>query len=137
MAEQRKPEIEEADLAPMVLDTAAFGESDAEALPWLTMPPRAGVFKAKELLTALGAIDENGNITSIGKRMATLPCHPRIARMILATTNLTTSTPQGVHLSQVHQQHLTISPYTLFTATSRLKISAVPSPRLHPASARL
>ena len=109
MAEQRKPEIEEADLAPMVLDTAAFGESDAEALPWLTMPPRAGVFKAKELLTALGAIDKNGNITSIGKRMATLPCHPRIARMILATTNLTTSTPQGVHLSQVHQQHLTTS----------------------------
>ena len=92
MAEQRKPEIEEADLAPMLLDTAAFGESDAEALPWLTMPPRAGVFKAKELLTALGAIDENGNITSIGKRMATLPSHPRIARMILATTNLTTST---------------------------------------------
>ena len=119
MAEQRKPEIEEADLAPMVLDTAAFGESDAEALPWLTMPPRAGVFKAKELLTALGAIDKNGNITSIGKRMATLPCHPRIARMILATTNLTTSTPQGVHLSplgfcrlpeqEVHQQHLTTS----------------------------
>ena len=119
MAEQRKPEIEEADLALMLLDTAAFGESDAEALPWLTMPPRAGVFKAKELLTALGAIDENGNITSIGKRMATLPCHPRIARMILATTNLTTSTPQGVHLSplgfcrlpeqEVHQQHLTTS----------------------------
>ena len=119
LAEQRKPEIEEADLAPMLLDTAAFGESDAEALPWLTMPPRAGVFKAKELLTALGAIDENGNITSIGKRMTTLPCHPRIARMILATTNLTTSTPQGVHLSplgfcrlpeqEVHQQHLTTS----------------------------
>ena len=109
MAEQRKPEIEEADLAPMVLDTAAFGESDAEALPWLTMPPRAGVFKAKELLMSLGAIDENGNITPIGKRMAALPCHPRIARMILATTSLTTSTPQGVHLSQVHQQHLTTS----------------------------
>ena len=109
MAEQRKQEIEEADLAPMVLDTAAFGESDAEALPWLTMPPRAGVFKAKELLMSLGAIDENGNITPIGKRMAALPCHPRIARMILATTNLTTSTSQGVHLSQVHQQHLTTS----------------------------
>lgn len=104
MAEQRKPEIEEADLAPMVLDTAAFGESDAEALPWLTMPPRAGVFKAKELLTALGAIDENGNITSIGKRMATLPCHPRIARMILATTNLNTSP------SQHHNTNLNTSP---------------------------
>ena len=106
MAEQRKPEIEEADLAPMVLDTAAFGESDAETLPWLTMPPRAGVFKAKELLTALGAIDENGNITPIGKRMAALPCHPRIARMILATTNLNTSTSHhNTNLNTSPSQH--------------------------------
>ena len=125
MAEQRKPEIEEADLAPMVLDTAAFGESDAEALPWLTMPPRAGVFKAKELLAALGAIDENGNITPIGKRMATLPCHPRIARMILATTSLTTSTPQGVHLSQVHQQHLTTSTSQHLTTSLACDIAAL------------
>ena len=125
MAEQRKPEIEEADLSPMVLDTAAFGESDAEALPWLTMPPRAGVFKAKELLAALGAIDENGNITPIGKRMAALPCHPRIARMILATTSLTTSTPQGVHLSQVHQQHLTTSTSQHLTTSLACDIAAL------------
>ena len=119
MAEQRKPEIDEADLAPMVLDTAAFGESDAEALPWLTMPPRAGVFKAKELLTALGAIDENGNITPIGKRMAALPCHPRIARMILATTNLNTSTSHhhntNLNTSTSHHNNtsLTTSPSKL------------------------
>ena len=125
MAEQRKPEIEEADLAPMVLDTAAFGESDAEALPWLTMPPRAGVFKAKELLMSLGAIDENGNITPIGKRMAALPCHPRIARMILATTSLTTSTSQGVHLSQVHQQHLTTSTSHHHTTSLACDIAAL------------
>ena len=125
MAEQRKPEIEEADLAPMVLDTAAFGESDAEALPWLTMPPRAGVFKAKELLMSLGAIDENGNITPIDKRMAALPCHPRIARMILATTSLTTSTSQGVHLSQVHQQHLTTSTSHHHTTSLACDIAAL------------
>ena len=125
MAEQRKPEIEEADLAPMVLDTAAFGESDAEALPWLTMPPRAGVFKAKELLMSLGAIDENGNITPIGKRMAALPCHPRIARMILATTSLTTSPHQGVHLSQVHQQHLTTSTSQHLTTSLACDIAAL------------
>ena len=135
MAEQRKPEIEEADLAPMVLDTAAFGESDAEALPWLTMPPRAGVFKAKELLMSLGAIDENGNITPIGKRMAALPCHPRIARMILATTSLTTSTPQRVHLSplgfcrlpeqEVHQQHLTTSTSQHYNTSLACDIAAL------------
>ena len=125
MAEQRKPEIEEADLAPMVLDTAAFGESDVEALPWLTTPPRAGVFKAKELLMSLGAIDENGNITPIGKRMAALPCHPRIARMILATTSLTTSTHQGVHLSQVHQQHLTTSTSQHYNTSLACDIAAL------------
>ena len=135
MAEQRKPEIEEADLAPMVLDTAAFGESDVEALPWLTMPPRAGVFKAKELLMSLGAIDENGNITPIGKHMAALPCHPRIARMILATTSLTTSTSQGVHLSplgfcrlpeqEVHQQHLTTSTSQHYNTSLACDIAAL------------
>ena len=125
MAEQRKPEIEEADLAPMVLDTAAFGESDVEALQWLTTPPRAGVFKAKELLMSLGAIDENGNITPIGKRMAALPCHPRIARMILATTSLTTSTHQGVHLSQVHQQHLTTSTSQYYNTSLACDIAAL------------
>ena len=84
MAEQRKPEIADADLAPLVLDIAAFGESDVESLPWLTMPPRANTAKARQLLTSLGAITGNGDITPIGKRMAALPCHPRIARMILS-----------------------------------------------------
>ena len=92
MAEQRTAEIEDADLAPMILDIAAFGENDVETLPWLTLPPRANVFKAKNLLMQLGAIDENGNITQLGKRMSALPCHPRIARMILATKHSTFNT---------------------------------------------
>ena len=87
MGEQRKPEIEEADLAPMLLDIAAFGENDIKALPWLTMPPQSNVVKAHSLLISLGAIDEKGCITTLGKRMAALPCHPRIARMILQASD--------------------------------------------------
>lgn len=83
MEEQRKPEIMEADLAPMVLDIAAFGESDVESLPWMTVPERDAVFRAKALLQSLGAIDDTGAITETGKQMACLPCHPRIARMLL------------------------------------------------------
>ncbi len=83
MAAQRKPEIEEADLASLLLDIAAFGEHDIEALPWLTMPPRGNVARAQELLVSLGAVDSHGNITPRGRRMVCLPCHPRIARMIL------------------------------------------------------
>lgn len=95
MDEQRTAEIEDADLAPMILDIAAFGENDVETLPWLTMPPRANVLKAKNLLMQLGAIDENGNITQLGKRMSALPCHPRIARMILATQHSTFNPPHS------------------------------------------
>lgn len=83
MEEQRKPEILEADLAPMVLDIAAFGESDIEALPWMTMPERDAVFRARVILQSLGAIDGSGCITEMGKQMVALPCHPRISRMII------------------------------------------------------
>lgn len=99
MAEQRTAEIEDADLAPMILDIAAFGENNVETLPWLTLPPRANVFKAKNLLMQLGAIDESGNITQLGKRMSALPCHPRIARMILATKHSTFNTPHSTSLA--------------------------------------
>ena len=83
MTEQRKAEIEEADLAPMLLNVYAFGENDIDALPWLTPPPAGNIVKALQLLESLGAIHEN-IITSLGKKMAQLPCHPRISRMILS-----------------------------------------------------
>lgn len=88
MAEQRKAEIEYADLSPMLLDIAAFGESDAMALPWLTPPPVHGLVAARQLLLSLGAINETGVITPLGRQMAKLPCHPRIARMILRASAL-------------------------------------------------
>lgn len=83
MENQRKPEILEADLAPMLLDIAAFGEGDVESLPWLTVPEKETVYSAEALLRNLGAIDAKGNVTERGKRMAGLPCHPRISSMIL------------------------------------------------------
>ena len=84
MPEQRTPEIEEADLANLVLDIVSFGESDIEGLPWLTPPPTAHVNQAKELLQALEALDDEGGLTPMGKKMQQMACHPRIARMILS-----------------------------------------------------
>lgn len=82
MEENRKPEILEADLTPMMLDLAAWGDCQVEHLSWLTLPPVAQVAKAKELLQLLGAVTENGTLTSHGKALAALPCHPRIAQML-------------------------------------------------------
>ena len=83
MAAVRTPEILEADLTSLVLDSAIWGEREVESLPWLTPPPRSAVAYARQLLVSLGAIDEEGRVTAWGQRLAKLPCHPRIARMLL------------------------------------------------------
>ena len=85
MQEQRKPEIEEADLTSMVLDIAAYGEKDPMSLPWLTPPSHNNIYNAKHLLLSLQAISKDGSATHLGKEMAALPCHPRIAKMILCS----------------------------------------------------
>ena len=79
----RVPEILEADLAPTALAIAAWGESRPERLPWLAPPPAQSLRHARELLEDLGALDANGCITPHGRALAGLPCHPRVAQMLL------------------------------------------------------
>lgn len=83
MNERRRPEISDADLAPTLLDIAAFGESDAEALPWLTTPQPSAVAQARKLLATLDAVDSQNRITSLGRQMSKLPCHPHISKMMV------------------------------------------------------
>lgn len=87
MTECRTPEIEEADLAPMLLDIAAWGEAHPEQLPWLTPPPHRHVLQGQALLRLLNAIDAEGVITPNGRALASLPCHPRIAQLLVGTQN--------------------------------------------------
>lgn len=82
MAPMRRPEIEDADLTGLVLDTAAFG-ADIFSLPWLTPPPSGNVFRSRELLSLLDATDEQGRITDIGRKLNRMPCHPRLGHMML------------------------------------------------------
>jgi len=77
------PEILDADLAPLALELAAWGASDAAALPWLTPPPAASLATARALLLDLGAIDATGTITPHGRSMARLGQHPRLAHLVL------------------------------------------------------
>lgn len=87
MAESRKPEIVEADLSPMMLDVAAWGGGEVMRLPWLTPPPQGNVTRASRLLQMLDAVDNEGNITEIGKMLSKMPCHPRISKMLVAAKN--------------------------------------------------
>ena len=83
MADCRQPEVLSADLTAMTLQTAAWGEGNPLSLPWVTPPPAGHVAKARTLLAQLGAVDGKGLITAMGRRMADLPCHPRVARMLI------------------------------------------------------
>ena len=76
------PEIFAADLAPLVLELAAWGVADAASLPWLDPPPPAPFAQAQDLLRRLEAIDTSGRITALGKQMVRLPLHPRLAHMV-------------------------------------------------------
>jgi ATP-dependent helicase HrpB len=83
LLEHRVPEIMEADLAALVLDMAKWGITNLDNLTWLSPPPKAAVFQAIDVLTNLNAIDDKQKITKHGKAIHNLPCHPRIAHMLL------------------------------------------------------
>ncbi|MFT3739261.1 MAG: ATP-dependent helicase HrpB [Breznakibacter sp.] len=82
MADHRVPEIEESDLASLVLDMAQWGVADIQKLTWLTPPPKGHLAQATETLHDLDAL-KDGKITLHGRKMASLPCHPRLAHMLI------------------------------------------------------
>ncbi|MGZ4053319.1 MAG: ATP-dependent helicase HrpB [Bacteroidia bacterium] len=78
----RKPEILEADLAPLMLELGQWGIKNINELAWLTPPVAGAVLQATELLTQLGAL-QNNKITARGKEMLQMPTHPRLAHMLI------------------------------------------------------
>jgi ATP-dependent helicase HrpB len=78
-----RPAILEAELAGLALDCAAWG-ADPAALPFPDAPPAGALAAGRALLTVLGALDSEGRIADLGRRMAKLGAHPRLAAMMLA-----------------------------------------------------
>ena len=76
-------EILEADLAPLALELACWGAQDASALAWLDPPPAATLAQARDLLVRLEALDADGRVTALGREMAALGAHPRLAHLML------------------------------------------------------
>jgi ATP-dependent helicase HrpB len=83
MAAFAPPEILLADLSAAALELALWGARDPATLPWLDPPPAAALAAARRLLADLGALDAEGGVTAVGREMARLPTHPRLARLLL------------------------------------------------------
>ncbi|MFE9409026.1 ATP-dependent helicase HrpB [Streptomyces sp. NPDC006704] len=77
------PEIKVADLAAFALQAACWGDPSAEGLALLDAPPAGAMAAARAVLTAIGAVDEQGRATDRGARMSRLGLHPRLARALL------------------------------------------------------
>jgi ATP-dependent helicase HrpB len=91
-AEQRQrrpaevPEIRRADLAPTTLELLAWG-ADPATFGWFEPPPAGQLERADALLRRLGA-SHDGGITPVGRRLAAMPVHPRLARVVEAGARL-------------------------------------------------
>ncbi|MGA4952276.1 ATP-dependent helicase HrpB [Streptomyces lydicamycinicus] len=77
------PEIRVADLTAFALQAACWGDPAADGLALLDAPPAGALAAAREVLTAIGAVDGAGRATERGARMARLGLHPRLARALL------------------------------------------------------
>ncbi|WP_111669758.1 ATP-dependent helicase HrpB [Algoriphagus litoralis] len=82
LTEYRVPELLEADLTALVLDMKAWGKQDIRSMTWLTPPPAGTLALAEKTLESLDAIID-GNLTEHGKEIHQVPCHPRIAHMLI------------------------------------------------------
>ena len=81
------PELQRADLAEPLLSLHGMGLGDPAELAWFEAPPETSMGAAEALLGRLGAL-ESGALTPLGRRMADLPLHPRLARLAVAGADL-------------------------------------------------
>ncbi|MEZ4317847.1 MAG: ATP-dependent helicase HrpB [Myxococcota bacterium] len=92
-----EPEVHRTDLAGAVLALLDFGEPDPMGFAWFDPPSRPALTEALALLRALGAL-EDGSLTALGRDMARLPLHPRLARFVLEA-HRRGATRQGAELA--------------------------------------
>ncbi len=81
------PEILRSSLAGVILRMKSLGLGLVEDFPFLEPPPKRAIADGYQLLNELGAVDEQNELTPIGRELARLPLDPRVGRMILEARN--------------------------------------------------
>ncbi|KAJ2741751.1 DEAH-box ATP-dependent RNA helicase prp22 [Coemansia sp. BCRC 34301] len=82
------PEIQRVNLASTVLQLKAMGINDLIGFDFMDPPPVQILIAALELLHSLGALDNEGLLTRIGRKMAEFPMAPELAKALLASVEL-------------------------------------------------
>ena len=77
------PEIVNSDLSSLVLEILLWGVNEPGDLLWLDPPRESSYENGIALLHSLGAIDDKNNLMPLGKKLAKLPLHPRLAHLLI------------------------------------------------------
>lgn len=78
------PEIVRSNLAAVILRMAALRLGKVDAFPFLEAPSSRLIADGYQVLTELGAVDDKGELTSVGKELARIPVDPKVGRLLLA-----------------------------------------------------
>lgn len=119
------PEIQRSILDKVVLQLTTIG-LDAEKLEFFHQPSKNSISAAKMTLSKLGAIDESGNITEIGEKMAKIPVSARLSRMIVEAEKYE-ATEQVIIISAIVEMGGLLKrkvPYSNFTTENTSDILA-------------
>ena len=82
------PEIQRTNLGNVVLQLKAMGINDLLGFDFMDPPPVATLVSALESLHALGALDEEGLLTRLGRKMAEFPLEPNLSKMLILSVDL-------------------------------------------------
>nr|DAD28293.1 TPA_asm: hypothetical protein HUJ06_029761 [Nelumbo nucifera] len=85
LEENTVPEIQRTNLANVVLTLKSLGIHDLLNFDFMDPPPSEALLKALELLYALNALNNLGELTKAGRRMAEFPLDPMLSKMIVAS----------------------------------------------------
>ena len=85
LSKSAEPEIKRVELSQAILALKARGVDDVLSFPYIEAPSRDATIRALEHLYSLGALDDSGNITSIGGSMSAIPLTPALARVLIAS----------------------------------------------------
>jgi ATP-dependent helicase HrpA len=77
------PEILRSSLAGVILRMKSLHLGVVEDFPFIEAPSKRAINDGYQLLAELGAVDDDNELTPIGKELARLPLDPRVGRMIL------------------------------------------------------
>ncbi|KAL8137387.1 hypothetical protein V2J09_003388 [Rumex salicifolius] len=82
------PEIQRINLGMTTLTMKAMGINDLLAFDFMDPPPPQALISAMEQLYSLGALDDEGLLTKLGRKMAEFPLEPPLSKMLLASVDL-------------------------------------------------